>query len=175
MQGLNARRGAVDDSREGIAILFLPAFAQLEFRLLDRKPSAIPIGLLRLREPEDFAEVGTDGNVSGSLPKPLRTRPLGTRPLGIRPLGRRLRRLLAAQVANKRRVFDPTVNSRFLESFNRRRLSVGQAWLGATFGKGPAPAAAGLDQQKLDRSFSQPIANRCNLFAFAQFDEARNL
>ena len=59
------------------------------------------------------------------------------------------------------------MNPRLLECFNRRRLSVGEPRFCAPFREYPTPAAAGFDQQELDRASADPVADRSDLFALA--------
>ena len=65
------------------------------------------------------------------------------------------------------------MNPRLLECFNRRRLSVGEPRLCPPFREYPTPAAAGFDQQELDRASADPVADRSDLFALAYFDYLR--
>jgi hypothetical protein len=74
---------------------------------------------------------------------------------------------LAPNISSERSFFDPPMNTRFFKSFKSRRLCMGQARFGAAFRKGPSPAAARPNQQKLDSLASQPVANRRDLFTFA--------
>jgi len=77
-------------------------------------------------------------------------------------------------IPDKRSFFNPAMNPRLLEGFNRRCLGIGEAGLRAAFGKCPAPAAAGLDQQKLDKTPPDPVANCSNLLAPAHLPELRH-
>jgi hypothetical protein len=65
------------------------------------------------------------------------------------------------------------MNSRLLECFNRRRLSVGEPRFRAPFREYPTPPAASFDQQELDRASANPVADRSDLFALAHFDYLR--
>jgi hypothetical protein len=77
---------------------------------------------------------------------------------------------LATHVLGERCFFHAAVNSCLLESFERRRLGVGQSWLGTAFRKRPASVAS-LNQQEVDFSVAHAIANRSDLFACAQFSK----
>jgi hypothetical protein len=76
-------------------------------------------------------------------------------------------------IPDKRSFFNPAMNPRLLECFNRRRLSVGEPRFCAPFREYPTPAAAGFDQQELDRASADPVADRSDLFALAYFDYLR--
>ena len=76
-------------------------------------------------------------------------------------------------IPDKRSFFNPAMNPRLLEGFNRRRLSVGEPRFRAPFRKYPTAAAAGFDQQELDRASADPVADRSDLFALARFDYLR--
>ena len=81
--------------------------------------------------------------------------------------------LALQDIPDKRSFFNPAMNSRLLECFNRRRLSVGEPRFRAPFREYPTPAAAGFDQQELDRASADPVADRSDLFALAYFDYLR--
>ena len=65
------------------------------------------------------------------------------------------------------------MNPCFLEGFQRRSLSVSKTGLRTALGEGPAPAAARANQEELDVSAADAVANRSHLLAFAQFSEVR--
>src|SRR5271169_2773680 len=65
------------------------------------------------------------------------------------------------------------MNSSLLERFQRCCLGMGQPRFGAALGKSPPPAATSLDQQELDARPAHPVADRSDLFAFAQFAKLR--
>jgi hypothetical protein len=75
---------------------------------------------------------------------------------------------VAANVVGERIIFHAAMNSRFFESLQGSRLSVGQTWFDPTLGESPA-AAAGPNQKKFNGAGADPVANRSDLFAFAQF------
>lgn len=76
-------------------------------------------------------------------------------------------------IPDKRSFFNPAMNSRLLECFNRRRLSVGEPRFRAPFREYPTPPAASFDQQELDRASADPVADRSDLFALTHFDYLR--
>src|SRR5580658_2119549 len=80
---------------------------------------------------------------------------------------------LASNISGERSLFHPSVNSRLLESFKRRRLGVSQPRFRAALGKSPAPAAPCANQQELDAAVAYPVANRRNLLAFAHLAKLR--
>src|ERR1700730_6090517 len=65
------------------------------------------------------------------------------------------------------------MNARFLKRLQRRRLRVSQSRFRAALGKSPAPAAACANQQELDSAAVNPVANRRDLLARAQFAKLR--
>lgn len=78
---------------------------------------------------------------------------------------------LAAKVSGEGSFFDPSVHARFFGGFQCRRLGVGESRFRAALGKGPTPAAPGLDQKEFDVTAAHPVANRRNLFASAQLSK----
>src|ERR1700724_1714227 len=80
--------------------------------------------------------------------------------------------ILAADVLGERCFFHAAVNSCLLESFERRRLGMGQSGLGTAFRKRPVSVAS-LNQQEFDFSLAHAIAHRGDLFACAQFSKPR--
>src|ERR1700688_4326777 len=76
---------------------------------------------------------------------------------------------LAGNIAGKRNLFNSAMDSGFLESFQRRSLSVGHARLGVTFGKSPASAAARPNQQEFEAGAALTVAHGSHLFAVTQF------
>jgi hypothetical protein len=65
------------------------------------------------------------------------------------------------------------MHSRFLECFQRSRLSVSQTRFCTAFGERPASTAPGSNQQELDLATTHPVANCGNLLAFPQLAELR--
>jgi hypothetical protein len=65
------------------------------------------------------------------------------------------------------------MHSCFLKGFNCGGLSVSESWFRAAFGKYPACAAPGLDEQELDGPAADSIADCRNLFAFAHLANLR--
>jgi len=80
---------------------------------------------------------------------------------------------LSTDISGEWRFLDPSMNPRLLEGLQRRRLSVGQPRFGAALGKSPPPAATSPNQQELDAAAAHPVANRGDLFAFAQLAKFR--
>jgi len=108
-------------------IFTFSTFSQAIDRLLNRKPGAIAVRLLRIAEPSHLAEMSTD-ELEFS-----RESHLG---LGI---------LFPVHISDECSLFNPAMNSSLLECFNRRGLRMSEPWLRAAFGKYPTPRAAGLD------------------------------
>jgi hypothetical protein len=65
------------------------------------------------------------------------------------------------------------MNSRFFKGLERRRLRVRKPRFRAAFGKSPALATAGTNQQELDCTVVDAVANRRHLLTFAQFAKLR--
>src|ERR1700679_792387 len=85
-----------------------------------------------------------------------------------------LRVLLSrAGISYERSFFDASMDSRFLESFNRCGLSVAKARFSAALGERPASAAASLHQQKFNRTAADAVADRGYLLTFAHLAQLR--
>ncbi|MFZ0771979.1 MAG: hypothetical protein WAN08_11200 [Candidatus Sulfotelmatobacter sp.] len=153
---LDARYRLIDHAGKPGPIPIFPAVPQAAFGFADRKPGAISVGFFRSAEPQHLTKMSADRNpfCGGCCRTPRADLP-------------------AAKILGERSFFDPAMNSSFLEGFKSGGLSVSQPRLGAALGKRPASAAAGLDQQELDHSAADPVANRSDLLALADFAKLR--
>ena len=77
------------------------------------------------------------------------------------------RAAFSVQISSERGFLHAAVDSGFLKSFKRRRLSVGQTRLDASLRECPS-AAAGLYQQELNAVWPDTVADSRDLFAFLQ-------
>ena len=144
-QALNAGYCAVHHAGELSPVIPRTGLLQTPLRFPGRKPCGIAPCLLRRAEPQDFAKMSLDGNLSAAR---------------------------APQVLGERLFRHPAVNSGLFESLEGSGLGVRQPRFDAAFGEGPA-SLAGLDQQEFEATAADPIANGSHLFACAQLAKLR--
>ncbi len=144
----DSRDGLLDYPGELFPVVVLSTFPQVLLGIFNRKPGSISVGFLGIGETAYFTEVSADLQRSSSIP----------------PVA-----WLPGDIPGKWDLFDASMNSSFLKGFNGCSLRVRESWFGAAFGKYPAAAATGLDQQKFDGLLPDSVANSGNLIAFAHF------
>jgi hypothetical protein len=142
----------LDYPAELFPVIIFATFPQALLGILDREPGPIPVGLLGIGETAYFTEVSAHLQRSSSIP----------------PVG-----LLPGDISGEWDLLDPAMNSSFLEGFNRRRLGVRESRFRAAFGKYPASATTGLDQQKFDNVLPDPVTNCRDLLTFAHLSDLR--
>src|ERR1700678_267532 len=155
-RSLDACNGAADHAGELCAILAFAPLTQSFFGFLHGKPCAISIGFFRCAEPPHFTKMGTDRETFGCGSN--RTRRAALSPVGI---------------SYERSFFDPSMNSRFLEGLDCRRLSMGKSGFGPALGEGPASAASSLHQQEFNRTAADAVADCGYLLTFAHLVQLR--
>jgi hypothetical protein len=74
---------------------------------------------------------------------------------------------LATNVARERSFLHPAMHSCLFESLQGSGLRVAQPRFDTAFGESPAPAP-GLNEQELDATAVEPVANGSDLFAFSE-------
>jgi hypothetical protein len=146
----DARQGTVDDTGEFGGILLRPFLSQSPFGFPRRKPCGISIGLQGWIEPGYFTEIGVCRHFDRS---------------------RAARSGLPPNIPGERSFLNAAMDPGFFECLQRGCLRIRQARFGAALGEDPT-ATAGLNQQKLDATLADTVADRRHLFAAAHLAEA---
>jgi hypothetical protein len=137
----------LNHAREFFAVIRCAVLAQTPFGFFRRKPGRRSARFLGRVQPQNLAKMsGHDLRNLGRLPSAA---PFGT------------------NIAREGCYFHPAVDARFFKSFQGCGLSGCQSGFGASFGKGPAPAAC-LHQKEFDLPVPEPVADCRDLFASAQ-------
>jgi hypothetical protein len=150
-QSQDAGHGEVNHARELVCEITWTVLAEPPFRFFGGKPRRIPIRFFRLFEPHYLTEMRAD------------------RALFVRGLGRGIPLVwgLPPNILDERSFFYPAMNSRLFEGFEGGGLGVGQARFSVALGESPM-SAVGSNQQELDATLVDPVANGSDLFASPQ-------
>ena len=156
-QPLNSRDRAIDHALQLVAQFGSSIFPQTALRLLLRKPCGVAIRFLWRFEMGHFAQMSSNGGPSRGTGRRIFVRSAGK---------------FIEVVAGERHFLDPPMNPGFFKGLKRRRLSLRQARLNATFGEDPAPAAR-LNQKEFHALAADAVANGRHLLASTDLPKAR--